>query len=85
MIEWLRCFPYTLYILMFCLVSLRESAAVNRANGVSDSPVLELSPTLVLVLTCLTVARLVCLPTIAPILRDFSPPHISSLLDILLL
>ena len=39
MIEWLRCFPYTLYILMFCLVSLRESAAVNeRANEVSDSP-----------------------------------------------
>ena len=25
-IEWLRCFPYTLYILIFCLVSLRESA-----------------------------------------------------------
>ena len=23
MTEWLRCFPYTLYILMFCLVSLR--------------------------------------------------------------
>ena len=24
MIEWLRCFPYTLYILRFCLVSLPE-------------------------------------------------------------
>ena len=24
-IEWLRCFSSTLYILMFCLVSLRES------------------------------------------------------------
>ena len=40
MIEWLRCFPYTLYILMFCLVSLRESAAVRRANEVSDLPAL---------------------------------------------
>ena len=56
MMEWLRCFPYTLYILMFCLVNLRESGAVERADEVSDLPALELSPTLVLVLTCLTVA-----------------------------
>ena len=60
-IEWLRCLPYTLYSLMFCLVSLRE----RESNEVSDLPALELSPTLVLVLTCLTVTPLVCQPTIA--------------------
>ena len=47
---------------MFCLVSLGES---KRGNEVSDSPALELSPTLVLALTCLTVAPLVSPPTIA--------------------
>ena len=41
----------------------------KRANEVSDSPAPELSPTLVLVLTCLTVAPLVCPPTIAHIIK----------------
>ena len=41
----------------------------KRANEVSDLPAPELSPALVLVLTCLTVAPLVCLPTIAHITR----------------
>ena len=50
-------FPYTLYVLIFCLVSL--------GDGDSDLPALELSPTLVLVFTCLTVASLVRQPTIA--------------------
>ena len=54
---------------MFCLVSFRESAENKRANEVSDSPAPGFSPTLVLVLTCLTVAPLVCPPTIAHIIR----------------
>ena len=56
MIEWLRCFPYTLYILMFCLVSLRESAAVKESERSFRFTSPELSTTLVLVLKCLTVA-----------------------------
>ena len=39
-------------------------------NEVSDSPVPELSLTLVLVLKCLTLAHLVCPPTIAHITRQ---------------
>ena len=50
-------FPYTLYIPIFCLVSLGDQD--------SDLPALELSPTLVLVFTRLTVASLVRQPTIA--------------------
>ena len=42
---------------------------MRRENEVSVSPALELSPSLVLVLMCLTVAPLVCPPTIAYIIR----------------
>ena len=41
----------------------------ERANEVSNSPAPGFSPTLVLVLTCLTVALLVCPPAIALLLE----------------
>ena len=44
---------------------------MERANEVSDLLALELSPTLVLVLTCLTIPPLVYLPTIALLLLKF--------------
>ena len=55
-------FSFTLYILMFCLVVYERVQRAKRANEVSDSPALELSPTLVLALTCLTVAPLALCP-----------------------
>ena len=66
----------TLYIFL-CFVQLVYES--ERTNEVSDPPAPELSPTLVHVLTCLTVAHLVCPPTIAHITRARPPPQASQL------
>ena len=62
-------FSFTLYILIFYLVTYERVQRAKRSKEVSDSPTLELSPTLVLVLTCLAVAPLVYPPTIAILLE----------------